>query len=322
MSVWRNSNCKIRKVVICLHLKEQFFLTTRRNKYNLKTVPKVFVYNGNTQLQKGIINIMKNLKNYLVLTLFTLITCLIFFACSQENEVVKKNEVENVNIKTTLSNRIGTITCYISGSTVTNANTNIASSTVNAGATTTYQYNSNPAVTNIQWVVVSGTGISFVGSTTNSSVTVSFSSTFTGGSIQAIGTDATGQICGPVLPIIKYRDCACPNPVIRCTLAVSGGHPYWRFQLDNLQSGDTFLWSHNHAPIFGSLTNNSYVIANPDGPLYSGFTMYCEVSRRCTNGTIKKRKAFYTNYYGGTTTSGTQGFINLGGICDSNLGAQ
>lgn len=166
---------------------------------------------------------MKNLKNYFILSLLTLTLSTIFLACSQENGIVEEKKIENVNLKKALSSKTATIqtaaiqtatiACYISGSTVTNANTNIASSSVNAGTTTTYQYNSNPTVTNIQWVIVQGTGISFIGSTTSSIVTVSFSSTFTGGSIQAIGTDSTGQICGPVLPIINTNGgIGCCNP--------------------------------------------------------------------------------------------------------------
>lgn len=151
--------------------------------------------------QKGKIKIMKNIKKNLVLTVVTLLTGILIVACSQDDGIAKDYSIESINLKTGLTNRTAAISCYISGSTVINANTDIASSTVNAGTTATFKYNSNPLVTNIQWVIVSGTGISFIGSTTSSSVKVSFSSTFTGGSIKAIGTDSSGQICGPVLPI-------------------------------------------------------------------------------------------------------------------------
>ena len=224
------------------------------------------------------------------------------------------------------ANRLAATICDITGATVVSSGT----AAVVAGSTATYSYTNNTGnATNISWTLT-GVGATFSGGgttiTTTSPVTVVYSSNFVSGTLSAAGSGGTAQTCNTILNITKSRggnggsDCACPNPVIRPVLAVSGGHPYWRLQLDNLQVGDTYTWSQLHAPFMAG-TNSTYVIVNPTGPIYSGFTIYCEVKRVCSNGTIKKRKAFYTNYYGGTTATGTKGLINLGGVCDSNIGS-
>ncbi|OOG75460.1 hypothetical protein [Flavobacterium sp. A45] len=264
---------------------------------------------------------MKNLKNYFILALIAFTLSAVFIACSSENEQLqepKSSSKVNSTKKLAQTKNIAQTICDITGTTVVS----VGNAVVTAGSSATYSYTNNTGTaTNIVWTISPNPAGSATITANGSTVTVTYLANFISGTLSAAGSGGTAQTCNTILNIAtpsggSSGDCACPNPVIRCTLAVSGGHPYWRFELDNLQSGDTFVWSHNHAPIFGSLTNNSYVIANPEGPLNSGFTLYCEVTRRCTNGTIKKRKAFYTNYYGGTTTSGTQGFINLGGSCD------
>lgn len=249
---------------------------------------------------------MKNLKFQLMLMLILLTSISTFLSCS--NDEVQLNE--NTQNKNTTS-RIATTSCDITGSLI-----------VGTG-TYTYTYTSNTNNVNVNWTATPSTGVTISGQGTTT-VTITFNSTFNGCTLSAYGTGGNDD-CQKTITISKSGggngggDCACPNPVIRCVLAVSGGHPYWRLQLDNLQQGDTFVWSQQHAP-FKAGTNLSYVIVDPQGPTYSGFTVYCEVSRRCANGTIKKRKAFYTNYYGGSTTTGTQGYVNNGGVCDSGSG--
>lgn len=262
---------------------------------------------------------MKKFKNYFTISLVSLALSAVFFACSYENETMpeNKNSTSIVN-----SNRLLATVCDITGSTVVSS----GSAVVAAGSTATYSYTNNTGTpTSIVWNITSNPAGSATLTSNGSTVTVTYSASFISGSLTAAGSGGSAQTCNTLLNITKSggtsSNCTCPYPVIRCTLAVSGGHPYWRFELDNLESGDTFVWSQNHAPIFGSVTNNSYIIANPQGPLNSGFTIYCEVTRKCTNGTIKKRKAFYTNYYGGTTTTGRTGFVNIGGACDYNAGS-
>lgn len=152
---------------------------------------------------------MKNLKKYIVFTLILLSTSALFFACSNENEAVDYKKVDNPSVTAASTERTGAMTCYISGPTVTNPNTDNALSTVNAGSVTTYQYNSTPTASNIEWNIVSGSGISIIGSATNATVTIAFSSDFNGGSIQAVGTDSSGQYCAPIIPIIKSNDSGC-----------------------------------------------------------------------------------------------------------------
>ncbi len=171
---------------------------------------------------------MKNLKIYLSIALISVLTSSIFFACSSdENQTQttaseKKESVNKASTSKEASITSGTITCYLSGSNVINPNTNDAFSSVNAGSTTTYQYNSTPAVSNIVWSIVPGTANpagSITINPTGSTASVTVSSSFLSASIQALGTDSTGQICGPVLPITRSTDnggnsCCTPNMVL------------------------------------------------------------------------------------------------------------
>jgi hypothetical protein len=262
---------------------------------------------------------MKLIKNYFILAVVLITSSAIFFACSNDEQIQEKESISKIGS----GNRLATI-CDIIGTTVVSSGTAV----VSASSSATYSYTNNTGTpTNITWTLT-GVGATFSGGgttiTSTNPVTVVYSSNFVSATLSASGSGGNAQTCNTILKITKSgggtgSDCNCPYPQIRCTVAVSGGHPYWRFQLDNLQPGDNFVWSQNHAPIFGSLTNSSYIIANPEGPIYSGFTIYCEVSRKCSNGTIKKRKAFYTNYYGGTTTTGKQGFVNIGSVCDPSV---
>ncbi len=260
----------------------------------------------------------KNRFNFM-LTLMLLALGSVFFACSTDNsDDLNDAKFSNNN----LSSKVVTQTaCDITGNSVITT----GNAVVSASSSSTFIYtNSTGTVGSIVWTltgnaIFSGTTSQTI-TTTGNTVTVDFSSNFTGGTLTAFGSGGDALTCETELNISKVvgdsGNCSCPNPVIRCTLAVSGGHPYWRLELDNLETGDTYVWSQLHAP-FMSGTNSTYVIVNPDGPMYSGFTVYCEVSRTCPNGTVNKRKAYYTNYYGGTTTTGTTGFI---GSCSGGVG--
>lgn len=251
---------------------------------------------------------MKNLKFNSFFTFLVIFTSLLIFSCSHEEENLKENKK---SLEITNNTKLLSTTCDIIGP------LNVSTGTY----TYTYTYTNDSNNTNVNWTITPSSAAVIQSGQGTSTITITFNSSCT---LSAYGTGGTGGACEDIISITQSGgnnggDCACPNPVIRCVLAVSGGHPYWRLQLDNLQAGDTYTWSQLHAPFMAG-TNNTYVIVNPTGPIYSGFTVYCEVKRVCPNGTIKKRKAFYTNYYGGTTTTGTQGFINLGGVCDSNIG--
>lgn len=172
-------------------------MLTRRNKTNQKKVPKVFVCNG-MLVQMGKVNIMKNLKNYLLLIATTILTGLTLVSCSQDDGIVEGNKIKSTVVEKGLTSRVGG--CYIDGATVIGASTTNAAATVNAGTTATFEYKGNFTAKSIKWVVASGNGISFI-STTGNTVVVAFSTAFKGGSIKAIGTDASNQDCNPVLPI-------------------------------------------------------------------------------------------------------------------------
>ena len=174
---------------------------------------------------------MKNLKIYLSILFVSLLASSIFLACSNDD-----NQSQQTNSSTKSSNltkksasvSAGAITCYISGSTVSNVNTENAFSSVTAGSTTTYQYNSTPAVSNVTWSIVPGTvnpSGSLTVNGTGSNATVTTGSNFLSGSIQAVGTDSTGQICGPVLPIVKSTGggIACCAPTIELGFICRGG---------------------------------------------------------------------------------------------------
>lgn len=247
----------------------------------------------------------------------------------------------NVTVTYSANFKCGTLQCIGSGGTDVCSDTvdittpftcNITGSTsVLAGSTVTYTYTtSSCSPVNVVWTMIANPVGSATITSNGSTVTVTYLSNFISGTLSAAGLGTTTQTCTSNLNIIKTNGtgggtCACPSPSIKCVLAVSGGSPYWRLELNNPQVGETFTWSTLNATIMGG-TNTTYIIVNPAGPLNSGFTVYCEVSKTCSDGTVGKRKAFYTNYYGGTTTSGTSGFINIGGVCDSSgsgaLGAQ
>jgi hypothetical protein len=106
--------------------------------------------------------------------------------------------------------------------------------------------------------------------------------------------------------------CSCPSPIIDDMLCVSGGHPYWRFQLNNVSSGDNIRWYTQHATIMTG-QGTDYVIVNPYSSAVGGFTLYCEVTKRCSDGSSKSRTAYYTNYYGGVCGNGTTGYSNTCG---------
>ncbi len=271
-------------------------------------------------------------------------------SCSKpENEIFSNTEKENVKTQTSSKfiDKSGAMTCHINGETVINPNGNNAYSIVSQGSQTTYTYYSTPTSNDINWSIVTANpagSIKINGGITGTGTTVSvkFESDFISGSIKAVGTDASGQSCGPVLKIYKSNSggdgdgdgdgntesCDCPNPVIFCEVAESGRLPYWRFRAEGLKNGDELKWTQQYAPFIGNPNTTPVYIsgsggpvtANPIGPLYSGFTIYLEVTRRCTNGTVKKRKAYYTNYYGGhNIDTATKGFINLTtGTIDNN----
>ncbi|MEN2415248.1 hypothetical protein [Flavobacterium mesophilum] len=176
---------------------------------------------------------MKNLKIYFGILFISLATSSIFFACSNDETQAQQSNsaTKSSNLtKKTAAVTSGTITCYISGTTVSNVNTDNAFSSVTAGSTTTYQYNSTPAVSNVTWSIVPGTvnpSGSLTINGTGSTASVTTDSSFLSGSIQAVGTDETGQICGPVLPIVKSTGggAACCTPTMSLSFVCRGSSP-------------------------------------------------------------------------------------------------
>lgn len=180
---------------------------------------------------------MKNLNNYLRINFLLVILGIILFSCSNEETQTPNNS--NLENKTsTISNKTGktaavasgAITCYISGSSVFNVNTNNAYSVVNPNSSATYQYNSSTSVNSITWSIVAGSvvpagSLSITGS--GATATITTSSTFSSGSIQALGTDNSGQLCGPVMPIVKSSGSgsSCCTPILSASYICRGSGP-------------------------------------------------------------------------------------------------
>ncbi|EJG00489.1 hypothetical protein [Flavobacterium sp. F52] len=177
---------------------------------------------------------MKNLNNYLRINFLLVILGIILFSCSNEETLTPNNS--NLENKTsTISNKTGktaavasgAITCYISGSSVFNVNTNNAYSVVNPNSSATYQYNSSTSVNSITWSIVAGSvvpagSLSITGN--GVAATITTSSTFSSGSIQALGTDSSGQLCGPVIPIVKSSGSgsSCCTPILSASYICRG----------------------------------------------------------------------------------------------------
>jgi intracellular septation protein A len=142
---------------------------------------------------------MKNSKNYLKIILAAMFVLVVFFSCSKDNDIDKTTTIPTVQTP------VPSLKCFISGETVTNAETNDAFSTIIPGSTTTYKYNSTFIITIVTWSIVTANpaGSITVNNATNPNASISFAPNFISGTIQAVGNDATGQICGPIMTIKK-----------------------------------------------------------------------------------------------------------------------
>lgn len=140
---------------------------------------------------------MKNSKNYFGVILVATIATVFVVACSNDNNFNK-----SVDSAKTSANAFE---CFISGETVSNAETNNAFSTVKPGNTVTYKYNSTFTVNNVSWTILSANpaGSITLNSDNGTSASVTFASNFESGYVLATGTDSKGQVCGPVIFIKK-----------------------------------------------------------------------------------------------------------------------
>ena len=262
-------------------------------------------------------------KTALRITLLITFLTFLFIACTNENlPSIKDNEAElNVDSTTIITNgnRAVQTSCDITGSTITTP----GNAVVTPGTSVTYNYTNNTGTpTNIIWNIqnVNPAGSIIINGSGNT-VTVTYTANFISGTITADGTGGTAAFCQSVLNITKLAssgntdNCSCPEPYFECVTANSGIHPYWRIYIRGLQTNDTFVLSTSNATIRSGIS--SYVILDPIGPINNTFILYCEVSRRCSNGTIKKKKIYYQNYYGGTRFGGTTGVVSSEG-CNIN----
>lgn len=275
--------------------------------------------------------IMKN--NFRLIFLGVLLS-FIFYACTKnEDKIVNEKNTESIDIKSKQNSRgiLGTC-CYINGKTLTaqtleNLCAPNAQAIVNTGTTTNYQYvNNTGSANNIIWSISSNPLNSATIVSNGSTVTVTYLSNFISGTLSVNGSGGTAQACPSILNITKSSgnggtgtNCECPNPVIVNYMSSSGTHPYWRFNVLNIQSGDTVLWtSINNVPFISSIyqAGSSPTIINPVGPIGNAFTIFCTVSRNC-NGIIKKRQVYYRNEFGGGRATGSTGFVDIvGGSCN------
>lgn len=174
-----------------------------------------------------------------------------------------------------------------------------------------------------KWTV-SG-GLSIVGSSTSNKVTVKGTAKGTG--VLSVTMDVPGNAslaCGNTGIIYigggsgsgSSPSCACAEPSIYPSLWASGEHGYWRFHATNVTNADQIRWYGQHVTLEGSATG-SYATFRVLENALGGFTVYCEVTRTCSNGTTVRRTAYYENYYGGSDETGNTGFT---GICTSGSG--
>jgi hypothetical protein len=260
------------------------------------------------------------MKNYLKIAFIGLLVSLVFFACSKNDDQIKNDKVISNSVsRSALSSNnalvVGTF-CDITGATVVSS----GSAIVNAGSSTTYNYfNDTGTSSNIVWSVKSANPVGSIVIVSNgASASVTYASNFVSGSITAYGTGGVADPCRATLTITKtpnIPDCSCPQPYFECVTA-NIGSPYWRIYVRGLQSNDAITITTSNATLRSGIS--SYVILEPLGSVNSNFILYCEVKRTCPNGSIKKRKIYYQNYYGGNEFGGTTGVVNLGNICDSS----
>lgn len=177
-----------------------------------------------------------------------------------------------------------------------------------SGTPVAYTYTSDIANPTVTWT--STNGINLVSGQGNSTATFTFPVGFTTGSISASG--AGDETCSETI-LISCDDidnvCNDPAPVIDPQICVSGGHPDWRFQVNGINSSDQVTWSINHGEVLSG-ANLDYAIIRPNEGSVYGFTVYCEVTRTCPNGTTVVVTAYYTNYYGNDCDQGTGGILD------------
>lgn len=160
----------------------------------------------------------------------------------------------------------------------------------------------------------SGRGITITSSDDANTVTIT--AAITGTSTLYVTRDLNdGGTCGRMGTITVVKDgggtpgpgptCACPAPVIKDELCVTGGHPYWRFSLSGVSTSDVIYWYGNHITVTSG-QGGTYVVANPDGT--GDFTLYCRVTRRCSNGVTSQRIGYYTNSLYAQCGTGRIGF--------------
>lgn len=101
--------------------------------------------------------------------------------------------------------------------------------------------------------------------------------------------------------------CVIGNGVINDLLCVTNSHPYWRLQMEGFEGQNvTYEWTAQHFNIMSG-QGTTYIIGNPTDNGY-GFTLYCKVTKTCTNG-LKASKTFY--YQSNSTRSCEQGVTGI-----------
>ena len=226
----------------------------------------------------------------------------VFYSCEQEESIFESQalnteqpELSN-NLSKTNNSSITLLTeCDISGP-----------SNVSRNTTVTYTFTSNIFNRLISWSVVSG-DISIVAGQNTNRLTVRFGNQFNGGSIRALGIG--DEVCSETKYIGATTPplCPCPGlPIIDDLSCVSGGHPHWRFEANNVPGGTQIRWYAQNASILSGQGTKD-VIVKPSSSSGYGFTLYCEVTKLCGDGSKKIRTAYYSNYYGGSCGNGTTG---------------
>ena len=198
--------------------------------------------------------------------LVLMMSLIVFSSCSTD-EIVPNNEViesETLETKTTTCNIVGNTSAV-------------------AGTTVTYTYTSNFTPNNVTWTITSG-GISILSGQGTTTVTVRFSSNFSGGVINALGSGANNISCSENLTI----SCNGTAPTNVEFDQISGECPGDIFKIKADPNGSTnngtYTWTaFQGASIVSGQGTNTIRIQSPSS---GGFLYRVTFTDDCTNTSV------------------------------------
>lgn len=192
--------------------------------------------------------------------------------------------------------------CQINGNQTMSANSSATFSASVAGA-------------NYYWSATGGLSIPVVGGVYQNqgqSVTVNMSNA--PGTLYLVTYNANSSSCCSISVNLPAPPPACliGSGVINDLLCVTNSHPYWRLQMEGFSGQNvTYNWTSQHFTILSG-QNTSYIIGNPTDNGY-GFTLYCTVTKTCSNGNKLTKTFYYQSRSTNSCEQGTTGVITAPG---------